>query len=749
MKPRYWLLLILALQLALGVVYTFSIPLWQGHETDYFNVVRFFAQNGRLPNADDYPDGDAEIRQATQPPLYFLIAYPIVKLTDDTVPVPPGVQPTLICVGDNNRNHAAIDYPITQSYLPPQSGSVLGGYGLRLLNVALGMIGVVFTYLAGHKFFPNRPAIALVAAALLAFEGNTLRMNSFISNDTLLVTISAANLLLCAHLAERFRWRTMALLLLTVGLALMTRLGGWSLLAFNIPFILAVALVQWRTMGKQHARMILLGVGVLVLVAGGVLVFNQLNYGNPLGRYTTLAGSITARLNALNIPPVVISAVGGLTYSAYQEPLQALQPRAAFTVAYGLLLAVAFVGIIWGTLRARGRERGAFLILIWAVLTAAGLVLFRNALAATAQNTTLYNAGVLFAPMRYYGAGLPAAALLISAGLFALMPERLPGKSLNLPGVVAAGCWLVVAALGGYLLFRDRPVSPVISQSAFDALPAADLRTIEQPQQTDVPQIAAYALQESAQEGVTNLTLYLTAETPLPLNYFASIELSAPGETIERLPCELLPTHGAYPTTLWQPGEIIVAEASIPNCAAPSNDPLEVWLRWSGASQNGDVVAQGETPLLLGTLSPGFSSAQACPDNLGVIAGGYQLLKFDSPSSVRRGEVVLPSVNWLVLEPSNEPAKRVFSFTHSETGTNFTCDGSPAPLFYNVQNWTRGETIYFDSCSITFPADAPLGEYRAAVQLLDYEGNPLPAVTAAGEPIEGGRVEVGEFTLSG
>ena len=64
-KIRHLLIGILLIQLVLGVVYAFSVPLWQGHEPDFYTVVRFFAQNGRLPNASDYPAGDAEIRQAT------------------------------------------------------------------------------------------------------------------------------------------------------------------------------------------------------------------------------------------------------------------------------------------------------------------------------------------------------------------------------------------------------------------------------------------------------------------------------------------------------------------------------------------------------------------------------------------------------------------------------------------------------------------------------------------------------------
>ncbi len=751
MKTRSLLLAILAVQLVLGIVYSFSLPMWQGHEPDFYNVARFLARNGRLPAAADYPDGDAEIRQATQPPLYFLVAAPLVSLFDNNSSVPPGAQPSLICVGDGGLNAPVITYPITRDYLPPVSGAVLGGYALRLLNVALGMVGVLFTYLAGRKLFPNQPAVALVAAALLAFEGSMVRLNSFISNDTLLVTLSAANLLVCAHLADRFRWRTMALLLLSVGLALMTRLGGWALLAFNIPFILLIALAQGRALGRRHARALLAGVGVLVLLAGAVLVFNQLNYGSIFGRYTSLADSIAGGMRNLNLTlPATVSGVFHLTYVAYQEPLQAVQPRAAFVTLYAALLVLGGAGIVVGMLRARGSERRAYLLLIAFLLAAVALVIFRNALATSAENTTFYNAGVLFAPLRYYASGLPAAALLIAAGTLALLPPRLPGSRLNLPGVLVAGCWLAVSGAGAVLALRSQPVSPVISQAAFDALPQSEITRTDGSQPGAAVRVLAYAAREHPAEGYAELTLYLTTDSPLSEEYFAQVQLSASGETSERLPCEFLPARGAYPTTLWQPGEIIFAQAVIPNCAAPVDAPLELSLRWRRAGADGTILPDtDEPPLTLASLSPSFGRSLSCPNDLGVIAGSYQITRFNPPPSITRGVVSLPSVHWLVLSPTPEAAQRVFRFTHNASETSYICSGTPAPQYYTVSLWQRAQEVFFDSCSMRFPADAPTGNYRVAVGMTDVDGNLLPAVDGAGQPSADGWLAVGEVTVSG
>ncbi len=246
LRPRHWLLAVLAVQFILGMIYLLSVPLWQKtaiyDEPDFYTVVRFLHQNGRLPTDEDYPAGDAEAGQATQPPLYFLVAYPLVALFDNHQPVPPGVQPALICVGDAGYNAPVIRYPITSDYLSPGHGAVIAGYGLRLLNLLLGIAAVALTFQAGLILFPDQPVLALIAAALLAFEGNLVRLNSIIGNDPLLLALSAWNLLICAHLRWRIQRKWLILLFISVALALLTRIAGWALVAFDLPFLVVIGL---------------------------------------------------------------------------------------------------------------------------------------------------------------------------------------------------------------------------------------------------------------------------------------------------------------------------------------------------------------------------------------------------------------------------------------------------------------------------------------------------------------------------
>lgn len=738
MKPRTLLLGILAVQLALGILYSFAVPLWQGHEADYYNVVRFLDQNGRLPNATDFPNGDAEIRQATHPPLYFLAAYPFVAAFPHDEPVPPGAQPTLICVGANDTNAAYTPYPPTRAYLPPYSGAAAAGYALRLFNVVLGMAGVVFTYLAGRALFPSRAAVALVGAALLAFEGNMVRLNSGISNDTLLITLSALNLWCCALLVRRFQWRVLALLVVSVALALLTRLGGWALLAFDLPFVLFIALYQARTAARSHARPLLIGVGIFVVLALAVLVFNQVSYGSIFGRYSSLTDSIVYRLSSFRLPLITMGSVASLTYESYLEPLRALQPRAILELLYGLLIAAAGVGMVWGVVRAKRAQRGAFALLFSMFLAAAALVLFRNALAATDANTTSYNTAFIFAPLRYYAPGLPALALLLGAGLCALVPARWQVLG-SVPGIAVVGAWLLVSTVGGVLALRELPPSPVISPADYAAL--SGLTMVDATQPTNAPTVLAYAINQRAQDGLIDVTLYLTAQEMLPLNNVAAVSITgAP------VPCEFVPARGAYPTTLWQPGEIIAAAAVIPVCNV-TEEAQEISLRWLGAAQDGALVSEQPASLVLATLDANFRTAVSCSENLGVLAGGYQVVRFNSPATIRGDETYLPSVNWLVLAPSPEAVSRRFTFSHAESGSTYTCDGSTAPVFYDMTRYVRGEEVYFDSCAMDFPAEAPAGSYNVSVSVLNANHTVLSAVSGSGQTLEDGLLPVGSIDL--
>jgi 4-amino-4-deoxy-L-arabinose transferase-like glycosyltransferase len=153
---------ILLIYLVLGVLFAVYTPRWQApDEPAHYNYVRFLAENRRFPvlQMGDYPHEYLEeikgrrfppdlsidpIRyEYHQPPLYYSLAAPVYLLG---------------------------------------RGSLLA---LRLLSVALGAGVVILAYATAWRIYPDWPALALAAAAFVAFLPQHLATVSQAGNDVL------------------------------------------------------------------------------------------------------------------------------------------------------------------------------------------------------------------------------------------------------------------------------------------------------------------------------------------------------------------------------------------------------------------------------------------------------------------------------------------------------------------------------------------------------------------------------------
>jgi len=168
-RPRLILALILSLYFALGILFAANTPPWQApDEPAHYNYVRYLAEQGSFPvlHMGDYPHAYLEeiksrhfppdlsidpIRyEFHQPPLYYALAAPIYGLT--------GGDP----------------------------------FSLRLFSVALGAGIVLLAYAIARRVFPTRTALALGAAAFVAFLPQHLATVAQIGNDVLAELLYAA-----------------------------------------------------------------------------------------------------------------------------------------------------------------------------------------------------------------------------------------------------------------------------------------------------------------------------------------------------------------------------------------------------------------------------------------------------------------------------------------------------------------------------------------------------------------------------
>jgi hypothetical protein len=226
MHARHLLLaLILLVYLVLATLYAANVPAWQApDEPAHFNYIHELISTGQIPvlRMGDYDEAAirlltsqrfppelsvASLRyEAHQPPLYYLLGAAVFSLT---------------------------------------GGELLP---LRLLSVALGAGFIVLIYAIGRMVFPERPALALGAAAFTAFLPMHMAQAASVNNDALAELVLAAVLLMAiryvrlALLGPRppSRWDALALGLL-VGLALVTKVSAYVAL----PVALAAPLMAW------------------------------------------------------------------------------------------------------------------------------------------------------------------------------------------------------------------------------------------------------------------------------------------------------------------------------------------------------------------------------------------------------------------------------------------------------------------------------------------------------------------------
>jgi 4-amino-4-deoxy-L-arabinose transferase-like glycosyltransferase len=244
-RPRFVLALILGIYLALGALFAANTPPWQApDEPAHYNYVRYLVEQGRFPvlHMGDYPHAYLEeiknrhfppdlsidpIRyEFHQPPLYYALAAPIYSLTD----------------GDP--------------------------YALRLFSVALGAGIVLLAYAVARRVAPARPALALGAAAFVAFLPQHLATVAQIGNDVLAELLYAAVLFVLVgwlpqpaknhgH-AEKRRWGNILGLGLLLGLILITKTTAYV----AVPLAGGALVWRWRRERAEIKHILLEGLAI-------------------------------------------------------------------------------------------------------------------------------------------------------------------------------------------------------------------------------------------------------------------------------------------------------------------------------------------------------------------------------------------------------------------------------------------------------------------------------------------------------
>jgi 4-amino-4-deoxy-L-arabinose transferase-like glycosyltransferase len=189
----------------------------------------------------------------------------------------------------------------------PYRDVALGVHLIRWLSLLMGGGVILCVFGATRELVPRRPALAVVATALVAFNPMFLFISTSVHDDALANLVAAAILYVTARLLSRGPTVQQAVVLGgLLGLALLTKLTC-LLVAPTVGLALLSQLrtvdgrVRWRELLRLGGTVALLA----LLVGGWWLARNQLLYGEPtsMGRQVEAWGGL--RSNAPNVTAAV------------------------------------------------------------------------------------------------------------------------------------------------------------------------------------------------------------------------------------------------------------------------------------------------------------------------------------------------------------------------------------------------------------------------------------------------------------
>jgi len=718
LHPDIWH--ILAIYLILAVAYSVASPIFEApDEINHVYLVKHLAETHTLPTfGSGEATGDASLygQEAGQPPLYYAIGAVIVSgvAMDET---PPAFNP-----------HASMGNPLQPgnkniiihgpTELWPWRGLPLAVHLLRFLSIVMGAGAVFFVWKIGQGLFPDNGALALAAAAFVAFLPQFLFISAAVTNDNLIIFLSTFILWLILWLfGADFRrvpdWPEALLLGMFLGFAALSKLSGLYLLIIaGLAYLLyAITRRDWR--GALSSGL-LTGLTAVTIAAPWYWRNWQL-YGDPTA-LTPFLETIGRRQTPVHFRSefqgLRISLLG--LFGWFNTPL----PEAVYRV-WDAFLAISAIGFLRGVwrrrLHLRPLRRYAFLITLALWLGLILLALIRwNSLTPAAQGRLLFPA-------------------LASFGILTMLGWRewLPGRAWWL--VIPPGLLLLTSIYGVVWVIPNayRPPETI----APEAVPAEARRA---PIIFDghIMLVGAAAQPITVHPGETfEITLYWQAVDAIPYN--ASLYIHVLGRDFEDVAqVNSYPGWGSAPTSLWRPDRVLVDRYRIQlpgGVEVPTKLVVDVGMYdFDSQTPYPARLASGEEPPL-GVLSlraiPATAPDYAIAHPTDFRADGIiRLAGYDLPDEdFHPGQTLPLTLYWQGLAPITEDYQ-VFVHLVDERGQQVAgYDKAPVDGWWPTSQWEPGH-IFDDAYPLALPADLPPGRYelRAGLyRLSDFYRLPL------------------------
>lgn len=733
----------ITLSLLFGFTYSAINPIHEGtDELRHYRFVQYIIQNGRLP-----VQGQEDCRsQSHHPPLFYMMAAAVSFGVDTGQELCHNPQANPFWgyrqweVGTDNKNQ----YLHQPNEAWPWQGEALAAHLARGVNVILGTLAVVVTWLTARLMWPQNRWMPIGIVPLIAFLPQFLYMSGTLNNDVIAALAGAAVCLVCVALIQRpgpltlpIRWGI--IFGTAYSLALMSK---FNLAPFGLPLGLVI---MYKTLwGRQHWQRFLVAgttmIGTTAVLAGWWFVRNQLLYGEPTGFriLTELWGvreaSSSWGLLWIELPGIWSTFIGRFGFG--QIPL----PAPVYQISWGLTFFAAFgIGMtyfwLWlnstetADLRTELRSIGAEILLLALVALIAIIVVFAYVLVSPAG-----------AMGRFLFPGLPAFAILIFWGL-TLWP-RLLGWNWDIP--LAIGSNAIMIFLATFALFAY--LQPAYAQpenradQQFPQIPQTELEDEPVTFEPFANLLDATVSKQAYTPGETVVVDMVWKVNSKPFGdfyFFAHLIDTETGELIAQR--DTHPVTGKYPMSLWHEGEVFRDQITIPIPETAYPSTAEVLIGFYAPDEGYRLaVSQAGTPLgdsytvAAVTLleRPGlYPNAQTWNFEQRARLRGFEY-STRQPSSA---EPLIVTFYWDVLDQdtlSHTDAVVILSYA-DETGFEFKKPFSELLLATN-----RG-SVLVDSRTIDV-AQLPPGEIsQISLILIDhFTGERVNMVTARGNWID-------------
>ncbi len=718
-RRHIWLLILV--YLLLGVIYSFATPVFEASdEIWHYPVVREIRNQHQLPVQTPGEKTDWA-QEGSQPPLYYTLAALLTIGVDDGDYEAVMIRNPFVKAGipgtPDNVNFIA--HPPGQG--PWQGGTVLAVYLIRWLSLLMGAGTVYFSWRLARTVYPRMSGVALLAAAIVAFNPMTIFINASVNNDALMMLLTTATLWLLADelMAGKPGVRLGRTLLLgaLLGMAALTKVSALMLLPATA---LALTLVAWRQRDWRSwfVRGIIL-VLMIGLIAGWWYVRNWQLYGDLFGitRMAIMAGARPEGFGLIDLTRERSSF--WYAYWGVFGAFNVLAPQWFFWLITALVIAAA-IGLAVRLARAiHQRELATWpthlTLLTFIVLSMLGIIRW-SLLTPASQGRLLFG-------------GVAIIGLYLAIGVATITPQR----------------WRFQMELGvSIALFACALIIPFISiaPSYRPPTPIANLPDGAQPLDArfdDAIHLLGYQIHRPAIYAGEPLEVTLYWQTDVPLTENLDLSLNGFGyynENVAKL--DTWPGGGLLPTSFWQPGVIYPDHyliATAPNAITPTILTLAIQytrnLISAGLSTpvaafgNGKPV--GSVILAAGDLrTPSSRLRKPLFPPIALLDDGIRLHAYTI--STMDGTLEANFV-WSTTQPIPKDYTIFVHLLDQQGNLIVQDDAPPRDGFWPTSHWQPEESVN-SRHELVLPDDLPSGEYTILVGMYDPKSGERLAISS-------------------